>query len=108
MLLLDGQTEALTQAAINKALEGDTTAIRLCLERIAPAPKDTAIQFDLPQMQSAYDASKAAHAVLRAVSDGDLTPSEGAHVMALVETYRKTLETVDLERRINELEGARQ
>jgi len=34
--LLDGQAEALTQKAINAALEGDGMALRLCLERILP------------------------------------------------------------------------
>ena len=38
--LLQGQAEALTQTAITKALEGDSVALRLCMERIAPAPKD--------------------------------------------------------------------
>ena len=36
--LLQGQAEALTQTAVTKALEGDSVALRLCLERIAPAP----------------------------------------------------------------------
>ena len=38
--LLEGQAEALTQTAVHKALEGDSIALRLCIERIAPAPKD--------------------------------------------------------------------
>ena len=56
-------------------------------------------------MQSASDAAKAAGAVLEAVADGDLTPTEGAHIMALVETYRRTLETSELEKRLRTLEG---
>ena len=48
------------------ALNGDTTALRLCLERIAPAKKDTPVQFDLPPMKSAADAAKAVGAVLDA------------------------------------------
>jgi hypothetical protein len=56
-------------------------------------------------MNSATDAAKAAGAVLNAVADGDLTPTEGAHIMALVETYRRTLETSDLETRIAALEA---
>ncbi len=42
--------------------------------------------------------------MLAAVSAGDLTPLEGASVMGLVEGYRKTLETEDLERRLTALE----
>ena len=46
--LLDGQAEALTQTAVTRALEGDSIALRLCMERIARAPKDKAVSFSLP------------------------------------------------------------
>jgi hypothetical protein len=103
--LLEGQAEGLTQKAVDLALEGDTTALRLCLERIAPPRKDTPVKLALPSMESASDASKAAQAVLQAVSDGDVTPLEGAAVMALGEQYRRTLETTELEKRIEALEA---
>lgn len=48
LALLDGQAEALTQKAIETALAGDTTALRLCLDRIAPPGKDTPVSFTLP------------------------------------------------------------
>jgi hypothetical protein len=86
------------------ALGGDATALRLCLERIAPPRRDAPVTFDLPPMETARDAAKAAGAVLGAVADGDLTPTEGAHIMALVETYRRTLETSDLEARLRYME----
>jgi len=105
LALLDGEAEALTRQAVTMALGGDTTALRLCLERIAPPRKDVAVTFDLPRMETAFDAAKAAGAVLGAVADGELTPTEGAHIMALVETYRRTLETTELEARLAALEG---
>ncbi len=95
----------MSRKAVELALDGDTTALRLCLERIAPPRKDAPVTFDLPTMNSAADAAQAAGAVLNAVADGDLTPTEGAHIMALVETYRRTLETSDLETRIATLEA---
>ncbi|SUZ32864.1 hypothetical protein ROE7235_02627 [Roseibaca ekhonensis] len=104
LALLDGEAEALTRQAVTMALGGDATALRLCLERIAPPRKDVAVTFDLPPMETARDAAKAAGAVLGAVADGDLTPTEGAHIMALVETYRRTLETSDLEARLRYME----
>ena len=104
LALLDGEAEALTRRAVELALEGDTTALRLCLERIAPPRKDAPVTFTLPQMQSAIDAAKAAGAILDAVATGDLTPTEGAHIMALIETYRRTLETSQLEARVETLE----
>lgn len=107
LALLDGEAEALTRKAVETALEGDTTALRLCLERIAPPRKDAPISFDLPKMETARDAATAAAAVLAAVAAGDLTPTEGAHVMALVETCRRTLETTEIEARVAALEEAR-
>lgn len=105
--LLDGQTEELTQAAIDRALEGDVTALRLCLDRIAPARKDAPVSFDLPDIQTADDAADAARAILRAVADGEVTPLEAASVMAVVEQFRRTLETTEIERRITALETAK-
>lgn len=103
--LLDGEAEALTRRAVELALEGDATALRLCLERVAPPRKDAPVQFDLPPMKSAQDAAQAAGAVVEAVAQGELTPTEGAHVMALVDAYRRTLETTELESRVAALEG---
>ena len=71
----------------------------LCRER-----GPTGLTFALPPMQSASDAATAAGAVLSAVAEGDLTPTEGAHVMGLVETYRRTLEMTEFEARLRELE----
>lgn len=107
LALLDGEAEALTRQAVNMALDGDGVALRLCLERIAPPRRDAPVQFDLPLMATARDASKAAGAVLEAVATGELTPTEGAHIMGLVETYRRTLETTELEARVIALEGKR-
>jgi len=105
LALLDGQAEALTQKAVETALAGDTAALRLCLERIVPPRKDAPVTFALPPMTTAADAAKGAAAVLAAVADGDLTPTEGTHVMGLIETYRRTLETCDLEARVVALEA---
>ena len=106
LALLDGEAEALTRQAVTMALEGATTALRLCLERIAPPMRDAPVTFDLPRMEAAQDAAKAAGGVLEAVALGELTPTEGAHVMALVETYRRTLEATAMEARMTELEHA--
>jgi len=102
--LLEGQAEALTQTAIAKALEGDSIALRLCMDRIAPPMKDKPVVFTLPQMRNALDASEAAGSVLHAVSDGTLTPMEGTRVMALIDSYRRTLELTDIEQRLHALE----
>ena len=103
--LLDGQAEALTQRAVEMALAGDTTALRLCLERLAPPRKDAPVSFPLPQMVAARDAVAAAGATLQAVCEGEITPSEGAQVMALVDSFRRALEVSEFEARLMALEA---
>ena len=102
--LLQGQAEALTQAAVTKALEGDSMALRLCMERIAPAPKDQRVSFSLPKMNNALDVSEAAESVLTAGSKAELTPIEATRVMGLIDSYRRTLELTEIEERLQALE----
>ena len=102
--LLQGQAEALTQTAVTKALEGDSLALQLCMERIAPAPKDQPVSFSLPKMHNALDASEAAGSVLKAVSEGELTPVEATRIMGLIDSYRRTLELTEIEERLQALE----
>ena len=104
--LLEGQAEALTQTAISKALDGDSMALRLCMERIVPAPKDIPVSFTLPEMNTALDASQAAVSLLTAVSEGYLTPIEATRVMGLIDSYRRTLELTEIEERLQTLENA--
>jgi hypothetical protein len=103
--LLDGEANKLTRKAIEMALEGDTVALRLCLERLHPPRKDAPIPFDLPKMSGAKSAAQAIGAVLEGVARGDLTPSEAGALADLVEGYRKALETTELEVRLTALEA---
>jgi hypothetical protein len=98
------EAEAQTRRAVELALDGDVTALRLCLERIAAPRRDAPVAFALPALQSARDAAQAAAAVLEAVATRELTPTEGAHVMGLVEAYRRALATSELAGRIEALE----
>jgi hypothetical protein len=102
--LLEGQHEALTQKAIDKALEGDGVALKLCLDRIAPPRKDAPISNDLPTVTSAADAVAASAALLAAVAEGEVTPGEAGPVMALLVAHKSIVEAGDLELRIAALE----
>lgn len=105
--LLEGQHEALTKAAIDKALEGDTVALRLCLDRIAPARKDAPVSLEMPAVRSAEDAVEASVVVLAAVAAGEITPDEAGRLMALLSAHKTIIEAGDLERRIAALEEER-
>jgi hypothetical protein len=103
--LMEGEAEDLTRAAIEKAKAGDVPALRLCLERLAPARKDAPITFDLPPIETVADAKSASAAVLAAVAAGDITPAEGGAVMALLVSHKLIVEATDFEERLAALEA---
>jgi hypothetical protein len=102
--LLDGQASALTQKAINLALAGDMAALRLCLDRILPPRKDSPVAFDLPDMKTLNDAVPAMGALVKAVGQGDLTPTEAGEMTKMVQAFAKIIETAELEERVRTLE----
>ncbi|HLH95301.1 MAG TPA: DUF5681 domain-containing protein [Xanthobacteraceae bacterium] len=107
--LLEGEAENLARAMIEKAKTGDTAALRLCLDRIAPArrERERAATFDLAQLKTAADAASAIQAITAAVADGDLSPAAATDLFKYVEAFRRTLQVVDFEERIIRLEQRR-
>ena len=93
--LLEGEAEALTRKAIALALAGDTTALRLCIERLVPPRKDRPIAFELPPIASAADVANAVAAVLQAVAEGRVTPSEAMAVTGLIEVLGRAIPTTE-------------
>jgi len=103
--LLEGQHEALTVKAVEMALAGDTVALRLCLDRLAPPRKDAPISVELPAVRTAGEAVEASAVLLQAVSAGDVTPDEAGRVMALLTAHKTLIENCDLEIRLSDLEA---
>lgn len=104
--LLEGEAEKLTRKAVEKALEGDTTALRLCLERIAPARREAATPFTLPPINGPEDHPAAIAAVLEAMAAGDLTTSEAEAVSRIISHHLTAIHTADMDERLRRLEEA--
>jgi hypothetical protein len=104
--LLEGESEALTRKAVELALVGDPTAMRLCLERILPPCRERTVNFALPPIESAADIADAMNAVTSALAGGTITPGEAATIAAVVDTFVRAIETshFDLRFRIVETE----
>ena len=45
--LLEGELEAIIRKLLEKAKEGDSSALRLCLDRLMPPRRDRSVTFDL-------------------------------------------------------------
>ncbi len=98
--LLEGEAEALTHKAVELALAGDPTAMRLCLERIMPPCRERAVDFALPPTESPADIAPAMKAVTAALADGVITPGEGEGIARVVDTFVRAIEASDFERRL--------
>jgi hypothetical protein len=103
--LLDGESEALTRKAVDLALAGDVTALRLCLDRILPPRRDRSISFALPPITTSGDIVQASAAVANAVAEGALTPMEAASLSQLLTGVAKAIEVSEFEIRLAALEA---
>src|SRR4029434_718475 len=104
--LLEGEAEALTRKCIDLAKAGDTTALRLCMERLAPAVKSRAVHLSMPAIATAADVLKAQSAAIRAMASAEITPDEAATIAGVLEAKRKAIETADIEQRITAVEAS--
>ena len=91
--LLAGESEALTRKAVELALAGDPTAMRLCVERLLPPCRERTVKFTLPPLESVSDVSAAMRAVTAALAKGNITPDEAATIAGVVETSARAIET---------------
>src|SRR5271169_3401400 len=98
--LLEGEAESLTRKAVELAMVGEPTAMRLCMERILPPCRDRTVKFALPPIESASDIAAAMKAVTSALADGAITPGEAATIAAVVDTFVRAIETSDFDRRL--------
>jgi len=101
--LLAGESEALTRKAVEMALAGDPTAMRLCMERVLPPCRERSVKFSLPPIEaartgetcgpSAHDVSLAMNAVTAALARGEITPGEAERIAGVVDTFVRAIET---------------
>jgi hypothetical protein len=103
--LLDGEAEGLTRKAVEMALAGDTTALKLCLERIAPAykPSAKAVMINMPPPNNLADTARA---FVTAAANGELPPDIAAQMVSAVAAVARVEEMEILKLRLETLERA--
>jgi hypothetical protein len=103
--MLDQRAEAILAKAVLMALQGDTTALRLCVERLLPPRRNNPVRFKLPPINSAADVARALSKVIQGVANGKLAPAEGEKITAMLESVQGIIESVDHGKRIEALES---
>ena len=102
--LLDEQSAEVTRKCVDLALAGDSSALRLVMERILPPRKFRTVEIDLPVTKNVDDLLIAQDAVMQAASSAELTLDEANQFFVLLEAKRKAMETLDLAARLQKIE----
>jgi hypothetical protein len=101
--LSEGDKEDLVRKGLELAKAGDVSMLKFFLGRILP--RERPIRIELPQMEFADDAVEALGAIVRVVSEGSISPSEGADLANLVNSYSRAIDMADVVKRLDALEA---
>ncbi|CAJ3303158.1 Uncharacterised protein [Burkholderia pseudomallei] len=93
----------LVAKAVELAKGGDTTALRICIDRCIPAIKAKDAPVDLPDLTGSL--AEQGEAVMRAMARGRITPDEANAVMQVISAQARIIEVDELEKRLAVLEG---
>lgn len=102
--MLGQHAEALVKKCVVMAMQGDTTAMRLCIERLLAPRKQSPVKFKLPPITTIAELAQAQITMLETLSRGQLTPAEAETIGNLFENRRRMVETEDLAARLQALE----
>jgi hypothetical protein len=102
--MLEGQAERLTQALIERALEGSTAAMDLIFARLAPVRKERTIEVEMPALKTMSDVVVAYDSVIDAATSGAISVGEAQGLASLLEMKRRAVETAELEKRLANIE----
>jgi hypothetical protein len=100
--LLEERQDELVAKAVELALAGDTTALKLCLDRcMAPIrARDPEVIFEL-QGETLADQGRS---VLAGLGTGALTPAEAASILTGLGNLGKLVQLDEMDRRLRQLE----
>jgi hypothetical protein len=104
--LFDGASGALTNKAVQMALDGDAAALRLVLGRIIAPRRHRPTSFTWPALNTAADCAPAMAAIAAAASEGVLSSAEAAEFSQVVDTFIRAIAAGEIEARLQRLESA--
>lgn len=102
--MLEAHAAELVERAVQLARQGDTTALRLCLERILPPLKAREGSVTVSGLGGAGSLAGQGRKILAAAATGEISPAEASTLMQALSAQARVFETDELERRISELE----
>lgn len=103
-MLAPHSTELIAKA-VELALAGDTKALRLCVERIAPMPRAESPRVSIPGIALAASMSDKARSIVDAAGNAAISPDTAAMLLTAIANAARIIEADELASRIAALEA---
>jgi hypothetical protein len=103
--LLEPKREELVAKAVEMALAGDATALRICLDRISPPPRSESAPVLIPGLAEATGMAGKARAVIDAAGRGEISPTVATELLSALAGLARAIEVDELAKRIEALEA---
>ena len=87
---------------VDMAKAGDTTTLRICIDRLIPPPKAKDDPLTLPAMGDSLAAN--GKAILQELAEGRLSPDEAQAAMSVIVAQARIVEIDDIDKRLKALE----
>lgn len=106
--LIEPHRESIVRRALELVNDKDPFAaaqgLRICLERLAPTPRQEAEKIEVPGLAEASTFTGRCDAVIRAVAAGDVSAEAGERVLRLLDVYRRAHAADELAQRLIAIE----
>jgi Family of unknown function (DUF5681) len=79
------RAEEIVNNVMDRAMDGQGTAMRLCMDRLAPTGRNRPLVIDLPVIKTPEDAEAAVAVVTAELAAGNLSISEASALMSLID-----------------------
>jgi hypothetical protein len=89
---LEARAEQIAGVAIERALMGDTPALRMCMDRILPRGRERPAPIELPAIRSAADVERAVADITAALGAREIATREALDLIAIVERSFRLIE----------------
>ena len=100
--LLRPHAKELVNKVVEKALEGDTTALRLCLDRLIPPYRAGNISVVLDDLEGTL--TEKGEKIISAMGSGQITPSDASSMLSALAAQSRIVEIDNLDQRVKTLE----
>jgi hypothetical protein len=110
-ILLEPERENLIGRALALTQHEDghvaVNALKTCLERLAPAPRQQPEHVEIPDLVTAVTVGDKAQAILRAVGAGTVSPESGEKLLRMLDVVSRVVKLDELDARLRAVEAGK-